>query len=145
MNQWRQAQYSFRRGVHARGEAHDGVRSPSMVWSNWRGAVVVMLAWVGLAWSQAPVPTSSGGAAERIMTVHENGTSVRCRVVSTWRTAEGATAYQLQVLDSGEMMTIVEDGPAATIQEPRAGKVRALPMRIFHWGRNRVAPAGVPA
>jgi len=115
-----------------------------MVWSNWRGAVLVMLAWVGLAWSQAPMPTSSVNTAERIMTVHEDGRSVRCRVVSTWRTPEGATAYQLQVLDTGEMMTIVEDGPAATIHEPWATKVKALPMRIFHWGRNRVPPAGVP-
>ena len=116
-----------------------------MVWSNWRGAVVVMLAWVGLARSQAPVPTAPVVTGERIMTVHENGTSLRCRIVSTWRTPEGSQAYQLQAIDSGETLTIVEDGPAASFQEATlAGKVKALPMRIFHWGRSRVAPSGVP-
>ena len=114
-----------------------------MVWSNWRGAVVVMLAWVGLAWSQAPV--ASVATSERIMTVHENGKGLRCRVMSQWRTPAGATACQLQVIGTGEMMTIVEDGPPTTVQEPKAGKLKALPMRIFHWGRNRVPPPGVPA
>src|SRR5438552_15970969 len=117
-----------------------------MVWSNWRGAVVVMLAWVGLAWSQTPVPTSSMGTGERIMTVHENGKSVRCRIMSTWRTPDGSQAYQLQAVDSAEIITIVEDGPGSSVQQPLlGGKVKALPMRIFHWGSSTVPPAGVPA
>lgn len=115
-----------------------------MVWSNWRGALMVTAAWVGLAWSQTPPPAPV--THERIMTVHENGTSTRCRVISTWRTSEGTQAYQLQAIESGEMITIVEDGPAASLEESTlAGKVKALPMRIFHWGRDRLTPPGVPA
>ena len=114
--------------------------------SNWRGAAVVMLAWVGLASGQTPAPTSSKRPGESIMTVHENGKSLRCRVLSSWRMSDGSKAYQLQSIDTGEMITIVEDGPATTLQEPLlGGKVKSLPMRIFHWGmRNRMPPRGVP-
>ncbi len=115
-----------------------------MVWSNWRGAVVLMLVWVGLAWSQAPVPTNSVDTAERIMTVHENGKSLRCRVTKSWRTPEGPMAYELQVIDTGETMTIVEDGAASAVQDTHSSKIKAMPMRIFHWGRSGVAPSGAP-
>ena len=40
-----------------------------MVWSNWKGALVVTLAWAGLAPAQQP-PVASG---ERLMTVQEMG------------------------------------------------------------------------
>jgi len=111
-----------------------------MVWSNWRGAVLLMLAWVGPAWSQGTVPTPS--TSEKIMTVHDNGKSQRCKIITSWRTPEGSKAYQLQVIASGEMITIVEDGPATTLQE---GKVKSLQMRIFHWGRDHdTPPLGVP-
>jgi hypothetical protein len=116
-----------------------------MVWSNWRGAVVLMFVWVGLAWSQAPTPTTSPGAGERIMTLHENGKSIRCRVLLTWSLADGAKAFQLQTIDTGETITIVEDGPGITLQEPLlGGRVRSLPMRIFHWGTSLTPPDGVP-
>ena len=124
-----------------------------MEWSNWRGAsvrgaavrgaVVMMLALVGPAWSQAAAPTSSSG--ERLMTVHENGKGLRCRLICNWRMPDGVKAYQVQVVDTGEMMTIVEDGPATVINEPLLyGKVKSMPMRIYHWGASRVPPPGVP-
>ena len=114
-----------------------------MVWSNCRGAVVVVLAWVGLAWSQAPMPTSSTGA-QRVLTVHENGKSLRCRVIVAWTMQDGAKAYQVQTLDTREMITIVQDGQSSTVREPNSAKVKALPMRIFHWGTSQVPPPGVP-
>lgn len=107
-----------------------------MLWSKWRGAVVLMLACVGLAWSQQTTPVTTTATNERIMTVQENGKSLRCRVLSTWTMPDGSTAYQLQALDTGEMITIVEDGPALKGK----GKLRALPMRIFHWGQGRRTP-----
>src|SRR5947209_8053353 len=81
-----------------------GKESRPMV-SNWRGAAVVMLAWVGLASGQTPAPTSSKRPGESIMTVHENGKSLRCRVLSSWRISDGSKAYQLQSTDTGEMIT----------------------------------------
>jgi len=112
-----------------------------MVRSIWRGALVVSLAWVGLAWSQ---PAGSPSATEtRTMTVRENGKDLPCRVVISWQQANGAKAFQLQVIATGEMLTLVEDGPSTTYQG-KSGKMRALSMRIFHWGNRRTSPPGVP-
>ena len=113
-----------------------------MVWSNWqgaiwRGAMVVLLFWSGLAWTQTPVPRSNPEMAERIMVVHENGKSTRCRVMETWQLPDGRVAHLLQSLDSGEMITIVDEaGPTSeTIKNPRA-----VPKRIFTWGQGRRSP-----
>jgi len=130
-----------------------------MKWSKWSAAGVMMLASAGSTWSQAPSSTSAvnpttapqpslaakvaDGAAERFMTLHENGKSTRCRIVSSWKTSEGASAYQIQAIDGGEMITSVADGPEAAAKDA-AAKSNALPMRIYHWGRSRVAPPGVP-
>jgi hypothetical protein len=77
------------------------------------------------------------------MTVHENGKDIPCRVVKNWEQPDGARAFQLQIIASGEMLTLVEDGPATTY-EGKAGKMRALSMRIFHWGNRSTSPPGVP-
>ncbi len=114
-----------------------------MAWSKWRGAcVLTLLASVGLAWSQSPMFNRTATSSERIMTVHENGKELRCRLVQSWKTSTGAQAHQLQVIETGELMTIVEDGSPTTVPGSQA---RALPMRIFHWGqRERMSPAGAP-
>jgi hypothetical protein len=129
-----------------------------------RGALVVLAAWAGLAVAQAPPspqPVSSSGAqptvltlegqqtpsrppaksgTERIVTVNENGKSIRCRLVQTWKLADGSTAHQLQAIESGEFITILDD-PSVTAP---AGS-RGLPKRIFHWGlKNRTPPLGTP-
>ncbi len=111
-----------------------------MLWSNWRGALaVLLLSGVGLVWSQAPRTTKSA-APERFMTVHENGKPKRCRVVAEWRMGD-AKAYQLQIVATGAMMTIVEDGPTAAVP---GTKMKGMPMRIYHWGNSKSAPPGVP-
>ena len=56
----------------------------------WKGALSLLLAGAGLgglAWSQAPATAQRPAARqqERTMTVHENGTAVRCRVLQSWR------------------------------------------------------------
>src|SRR5262245_7490561 len=133
-----------------------------MVWSNWKGAVLLLLAGAGLAWSQVPtsrhMPAGSmpagdraagergateRAATERIMTVHENGKALRCRVITNWRTQDGKLAYQLQVIETGEMLTIAEDGPPTMVASNQSS-VRAMPMRIFRWGKSQTPPAGVP-
>lgn len=115
-----------------------------MVCSYWRGALAVLVGWAGLAWAQTPAPTGpvAAGTPERIMVVHENGASIRCRVLHTWLLPDGRTAHQLQALETGEMITIVDD---ALPEGAPPGGLRGLPKRIFHWGRrSHTPPSGAP-
>src|SRR5262245_8973897 len=118
-----------------------------MVWSNWKGALLLLLAGTGVAWSQAPtsrsMPAGDRPATERVMTVHENGKALRCRIIANWRTQDSKSAFQLQVIDSGEMLTIEEDGPPTTVSSNQSN-VRAMPMRIYRWGKSQTPPPGVP-
>ncbi len=112
-----------------------------MVWSNWqkaisRGAVLVLLLGSGLAWTQSP-DRPAADPAERIMVVHENGKSTRCRVLESWQLPDGRVAHLLEALDTGERITIVDD------QAPAGDRVvnpRAMPKRIFSWGLGRKTP-----
>src|SRR5205823_6129333 len=114
-----------------------------MARSIWKKTLVASLAWAGFAWIQQPAmqfaragsETTSSAAAERTITVQEAGMpSHKCKVVKTWQTPEGATAYQVQALDSGEIMTIVESGPVKSVAGSRPGtRVHAVATRIFHW------------
>src|SRR5438874_11996789 len=87
-----------------------------MVRSVWKRTLVTTFAWAGLAWAQQPIP-SSGPAAKpaestvQYFTVQEIGkTGQKCKVLKTWKTPEGKIAYQVQALDTGEVMTGVESG-----------------------------------
>ena len=111
-----------------------------MVWSNWqraiwRGAAVVVLFWSGLAWTQT-TERPGGDPAERIMVVHENGKSTRCRVLESWQLPDGRVAHLLEALDTRERITIVDDQlPGAAGLNPRG-----MPKRIFSWGSGRTKP-----
>src|SRR5438552_3504907 len=122
-----------------------------MVRSIWRKTLVTAFACAGLIWAQQPHavqnPTAPvAPAREQFVTVHETGKPAqRCKVVSSWKTAAGATAYKVKTLDTGEMLTIVENSPANTIPSSPSGKrMQAMAMRIFHWGRNTATPEGAP-
>src|SRR6266568_5027068 len=71
------------------------------------------------------------------MVVHENGKSTRCRVMETWKLPDGKVAHLLQAIETGEMITIVDDQAPSTetINNPRA-----MPKRIFTWGQGRKLP-----
>jgi hypothetical protein len=113
-----------------------------MVWSNWqgaiwRGAMLVLLFWSGLAWTQTPAPIPFTDPAERIMVVHESGKSTRCRVMEAWQLPDGRVAHLLQAIETAEMITIVDEpghhpGPIKNSQ--------AMPKRIFTWGMGRRTP-----
>jgi hypothetical protein len=113
-----------------------------MVWSNWqgaswRGAMLVLLFWSGLAWTQTPAPIPLTDPAERIMVVHENGKSTRCRVMEAWQLPDGRVAHLLQAIETAEMITIVDE-PG---HHPGAIKnSQAMPKRIFSWGMGRRTP-----
>jgi hypothetical protein len=126
-----------------------------MVRSIWRKTLVTSLAWAGMAWAQQPqtdsvrpLPASpTQGAAERVFTVREQGKPAqKCKVLRTWKTPEGANAYQVLAVETGEIMTIVESGPVTTVPGAAPGtRTQAIATRIFHWGRSQESPAGVPA
>jgi hypothetical protein len=112
--------------------------------------LLASLAWAGMAWAQQP-PLPAGGSAaapnsQRTFTVQEAGKPAqKCRVLKTWQTAEGVTAYQVQAVDTGEIMTIVEGGQSTSAPGSRPGsRVHAVASRIFHWGRDATPPEGTP-
>jgi hypothetical protein len=120
-----------------------------MARSIWKKTLVTSFAWAGLALAQQPTPSSSApqpaGTASATITVQEQGKAAqRCKVLKTWKTKEGASAYQVQALGTGEIMTIVETGPAGNAGQRSPGQAQTLATRIFHWGRNRTPPPGTP-
>src|SRR5690242_17911678 len=107
-----------------------------MVWSNWqgaiwRGAMLVVLLWAGLAWTQAPTP-QPGGGAERFVYVHENGVKTRCKVLESWQLPDGRLAHLLEVVETKEKITIVDE--PALPGEPAPKGHWGTQKRIFSWG-----------
>jgi hypothetical protein len=122
-----------------------------MVRSIWSKTLVSAVACAGLASAQQPTvspnpPTvpAPASAQEQFVTVQETGKPAqRCKVISSWKTADGATAYKVKALDTGEILTIIESGAATTGTQP-GRRMQTVAMRIFHWGRDNNPPAGVP-
>ncbi len=116
-----------------------------MVLSNWRGAIcrgalLVLLLWAGLAWTQTPAQRPACDAAERFVYVHENGRKTRCRVLESWQLPDGRMAHLLEAVESKEKITIVDE-PSG---EP-GSKGWAKQKRIFSWGMGRsTPPEGAP-
>jgi len=83
---------------------------------------------------------------QAIITVQEQGKlAQKCKILKTWKTPEGSTAYQVRALDTGEIMTIVESGPVTKLSESGPGsRIQAMATRIFHWGRGQTPPPGTP-
>jgi hypothetical protein len=99
-------------------------------------AVVVGLAWTGLAGAQSSSPLEK---AHFINVSEEGKPPQRCKLLKTWRDAKGAPVFQVQAVDTGEMMTIVGTSPHGAGSDPRE-----MTTRIFRWGRSTKPPAGVP-
>ena len=99
--------------------------------------MLVVLFWSGLAWTQAQAPNDG---AERIMVVHENGKSTRCRtyqklkpMTAAWRACCSRSA--------NERITIVDDASASNAPPHTHG----TPKRIFAWGVGvETPPEGSP-
>jgi hypothetical protein len=123
-----------------------------MVRSKWKKALVVSLTWAGLAWAQQPTPSGpaamSGPNTGQYFTVQEAGKpGQKCKVIKSWKTPDGKTAYQVQAVATGEMMTIVENGTVRTLPASTSGsgsRIQAVATRIFHWGSDRMPPTGTP-
>ncbi len=117
-----------------------------MVRSYWNGSLVVVLALVATASAQTPAPPleSPVKPGDRLLTVQElNRPPEVCRLVRNWSMPDGTQAYQVQAVDTGEMITITENGTLAA--PPSSGhRIRAVATRIYHWGKSFRSPTGVP-
>jgi hypothetical protein len=137
-----------------------------MLRSHWKGALLVALAWASAARGQqpgAPAPaspyaprTASGpatGQAGELRTVSPEYRTVqekdrpplKCRVLRGWRMPGGAQACDLECVPTGEMLTVVETGPAEVPGTAPGSRPQAASARIFHWGRHKTRPASFPA
>jgi hypothetical protein len=89
----------------------------------------------------AAPPGNGTARGSRIANIDEPGKPpLKCSVLAEWETPQGDKAYQLQALDSGEMLTIVQtltypDG------EDQPGKKTSI---LYHWGDSTTPPPGVP-
>lgn len=119
-----------------------------MVRSRWIKAVLATLVSTGLAWGQSAGPSSPQPPDDptgRIITVNEAGKpGQKCRVVKWWVDDKGNKVWQVEALDTGEVMTIIASGAPVMGEPPAAGRPKALRTQIFHWGRDRTPPPGAP-
>lgn len=95
-------------------------------------AVLAGVVVVGVRGDSLPTPTATA-QPERFITIKEDGKGMaKCRVLKCWTQADGCKACEVQVVETGEMMTIVDEAPKAARQ------------RIFAWGKSKTTPAGAP-
>jgi len=88
-----------------------------------------------------PAQTSTPAPAPTALyrTVDEpNKPPVKCRVMAEWKTPEGHKAAQLQSVESGEIMTMVEIAPVAGAANAKCTA------SLYHWGKSTTPPPGVP-
>ena len=115
-----------------------------MNWARWQGAVSAALFGVSVALGQGPGAWHTGGGwPENTVTVRESGKpDAKCRIVRSCRQPNGMMAYDVQIIDSGEWMTVVETGAiTAMSQESNGTCIRGVSTQIYHWGHK--APAGI--
>jgi hypothetical protein len=114
-----------------------------MVRSRWIKAVMATLVSTGMVWGQsAPsTPKAPDDPTGRIITVQEAGKPAqKCKVIKWWIDEKGSKVWQVEALDTGEVMTIIAGSPPITGE---ASPARSLKTTIFHW-RNHTPPPGAP-
>ncbi len=115
-----------------------------MNWARWQGAVSVALFGVSAALGQGSDAWHTGsGCPENTVTVREPGKpDAKCRIVRCRRQPNGMMAYDVQIIDSGEWMTVVETGAITAMSEAGNGTcIRGVSSQIYHWGRK--PPTGI--
>jgi hypothetical protein len=84
--------------------------------------VVLLGLMAGLIWfpkpkvaSEAAVPDAAGeesgneSAPERLITIQSEGKPAQvCRVLREWETEDGSTAQEVEVVETGERMTLIK-------------------------------------
>jgi hypothetical protein len=115
-----------------------------MVRSRWIKAVMATLVSTGMVWGQSaapPTPKAPDDPTGRIITVQEAGKPAqKCKVVKWWIDEKGSKVWQVEALDTGEVLTIIAGSPPVSGE---TGPARSLKTTIFHW-RNHTPPPGAP-
>ena len=112
-----------------------------MVRSKWLKPLWGVLACTSLAWGQgssSSAQTMGTDAKERFVTVSEaDKPAQRCKLLKAWQETDGRKVYLVQVVATGEFITVVEPAksPAAT---------PAQPTKLYHWSSPTMAPANAP-
>jgi hypothetical protein len=79
--------------------------------------------------------------AECFVMVREAGKPAqKCRVLKCWKDKEGNKLCQVQAVDGGEIMTILEPTPSPGVPPARGFMASTL----FHWGDQTTPPKGAP-
>jgi hypothetical protein len=126
--------------------------APVMMWGKWDEALITALLAVGLANGQQPGGSPSKGTEDSsILTLQEPGKpDQKVKILKTYRTADGKTAYEVQDVATGQHATLFDSGtgPALAPAKPTSSagsRLRDLPSRIFRLGRKSDAPVTKPA
>ena len=82
-------------------------------------------------------PTADAGAGDRYINVGLAGKKHRCKLIVSWDLPNGGNAYQVQAVDTHEMLTLVRDAAQGDGSEE-------TPVRIFRWGTRTTPPRGAP-
>jgi hypothetical protein len=117
-----------------------------MVVAKWTGTVAAALALASFACGQTALPPTTTVECPRVITVQELGKAAqRCRVMRTWREPDGMIAFEIQVISTGERMTLVESsGISERAGSTPGSRLRAMATRIYHWPNASAPPVGAP-
>jgi hypothetical protein len=119
-----------------------------MTWARWQGTLSAALFGVGAALGQGSDPSCGAMShPESTVTVRELGKpDVKCRIARSCRQPNGMMAYDVQAIDSGEWMTVVEAGASTALCDTANGTcVRGVTSQIYHWGQKAPSGIDVPA
>jgi hypothetical protein len=116
-----------------------------MLRSHWSVPIALVLTTAGLARGQALQTDAPPGAwKDRFVAVQEVGKPpLRCKLLKTWYEPDGTRAYQVQVVETREMISIFESS-SADETAPVSSKGKAVASRIVHWGSAKQPPSGTP-
>jgi hypothetical protein len=120
-----------------------------MYWSKWQGSLAILLACVVLACAQPAVTTNATELDNHdiyLMLAEPGKAPQKCRLLYCWHMEDGLKACQVQNVETGELMTIIDpplpvDAPELIADQPGAMQPKR---KIYHWGSSRTAPAGFP-
>ena len=63
--------------------------------------------------ADADEPGPADPLSGQYITVHEDGTKLSCRIITTWPLTGGGQGYQVQNISNGEYLTLIGDGQLA--------------------------------
>jgi hypothetical protein len=117
-----------------------------MVVVKWKGTVAAALLGGAMACAQPPAPVPMmANQAETIITLREAGQrDQKCKILKTWNRPDGSVAYDVQVLATGERMTLVEGKPStAETSTVDHAEPRGIKPRLFPWNRKETVTTSV--